>query len=106
MPVDDEELSALRASYRYRVTVGSMRLALLGFCTLLLLIAIGGLTGVGTIRPLLILMFIVTGLSVVVGWIGALTLVPATRRYTRAASGSRNFARQGHLLKALVRDLV
>ena len=50
--------------------------------------------------------FVVSGLSLVVGCIGALTLTRATRRYTRVATGSLDFARQGRLVRSLTRDLM
>ncbi|GAA2359002.1 hypothetical protein Cme02nite_35320 [Catellatospora methionotrophica] len=101
----DRELGAMRQSNRYSVTVRSMRVSATGFAALVTLSIIGWLTGSAAIKPLLILVLVATGLSVVVGWVGVLTVVPATRRYTRVASGTLHFRRSDRLVSSLIRDM-
>ncbi|MEU4475588.1 hypothetical protein [Micromonospora sp. NPDC023888] len=98
-------MSGIVESYRYRLFVRGMRLALLFPVTLVLMVfaRLGVVPNV--LVPIVMLLFVTMVLGIMVGWIGAALLVRQTSRYSGAARGSVDTRKVGALIRQAARDI-
>ena len=99
------DMSMIVKSYRYRLFVRGMRLALLFPVTALLMLLVRLGVAESVLAPLVMLFFVAMVLGIIVGWIGAVLLVRDTSRYAGAARGSVDTRKVGALIRQAARDI-
>ncbi|MBM0231909.1 hypothetical protein JNW91_08595 [Micromonospora sp. STR1_7] len=102
---DDPGFSAIVESYSYRLFVRGMRLALLFPVVAVLVVLAGFGVAPDILEPLTIVLFFVTVLGVLTGWVGAVFLVKDTSRYSGGASGNVDIQKSWNLMQQAIKDI-
>lgn len=104
-PLDGPGMSRIVESYRYRLYVRGMRLALLFPVTLVLMVLARLGVAPNVLVPLVMMLSVAMALGIMVGWIGEVLLVRDTSRYSGAARGSVDTRKVGALIRQAARDI-
>ncbi|MEU5725902.1 hypothetical protein ABZ783_29320 [Micromonospora sp. NPDC047738] len=103
--LDGPDMSMIVESYRYRLCVRGMRLALLFPVTALLMLLVRLGVAESVLVPLVMLLVVAMALGILVGWIGAVLLLRDTSRYSSAAGGNVDTRKVGALVRQAARDI-
>ncbi|MFI7522980.1 hypothetical protein [Micromonospora globbae] len=102
--MDSPDMSTIVESYRYRLFVRGMRVALLFPVTLVLMVLVRLGVAPTVLVPLVIMLFVAMVLGIITGWIGALLLTRDTSRYSGATSGRVDLQKSWDLIKRAITD--
>lgn len=103
--LDSPNMSTIVQSYRYRLFVRGVRLALLFPVTLVLMLLARLGVAPSVLVPITIMLFVAMVLGVITAWIGALLLVRDTSRYSGATSGRVDIQKSRDLILQAIKDL-
>jgi hypothetical protein len=101
----DDELTALRSSRPYSLSVWGLRLLVLAFSFGVATIAFS-LVGLSVAAAwVIIATFILGPVGIILAWAGAAALFPKTRRYSRASRSGLDASRVRRLIAVLITDV-
>ncbi|MFG1949765.1 hypothetical protein [Micromonospora sp. NPDC048830] len=103
--MDSPDMSTIVESYRYRLFVRGMRLALLFPVTLVLMVLARLGVAPNVLVPLVIMLFVAMALGIVTTWIGAVLLIRETSRYSGVTSGRVDVQKSWDLIQRAITDM-